>query len=90
MIYKLHQSLNVFLIGILAIGGSLIMSYSAIVYDPVSKNIRKFRMGRDIRIFIILIGSIANFPYVTLLFLALLMNIEVVRRLWVLKDKLDY
>ena len=88
--YYLHQSLNVFLIGILAIGGSLIMSYSAIVYDPASKNIRKFRMGRDIRIFIILIGSIANFPYITLLFLALLMNIEVVRRLWALKDKLDY
>jgi len=88
--YYLHQSLNVFLIGILAIGGSLIMSYSAIVYDPASKNIQKFRMGRDVRIFIILIGSIANFPFVTLLFLALLMNIEVLRRLWALKDKLDY
>jgi len=66
------------------------LSYSAIVYDPASKNIQKFRMGRDVRIFIILIGSIANFPYVTLLFLALLMNIEVLRRLWALKDKLDY
>ena len=88
--YYLHQSLYVFLIGILAIGGSLILSYSAIVYDPASKNIQKFRMGRDVRIFIILIGSIANFPYVTLLFLALLMNIEVLRRLWTLKDKLDY
>tara|TARA_B100000929_G_scaffold63301_1_gene48213 strand:+ start:1076 stop:2410 length:1335 start_codon:yes stop_codon:yes gene_type:complete len=88
--YYLHQSIYVFLIGILAIGGSLILSYSAIVYDPASKNIQKFRMGRDVRIFIILIGSIANFPYVTLLFLALLMNIEVLRRLWVLKDKLDY
>jgi len=88
--YYLHQSLNVFLIGILAIGGSLIMSYSAIVYDPASKNIQKFRMGRDVRIFIILIGSIANFPFVTLIFLAFLMNIEVLRRLWALKDKLDY
>jgi len=88
--YYLHQSIVVFLIGILAIGGSLILSYSAIVYDPASKNIQKFRMGRDVRIFIILIGSIANFPYVTLLFLALLMNIEVLRRLWALKDKLDY
>jgi len=88
--YYLHQSLYVFFIGILAIGGSLILSYSAIVYDPASKNIQKFRMGRDVRIFIILIGSIANFPYVTLFFLALLMNIEVLRRLWVLKDKLDY
>ena len=88
--YYLHQSIYVFLIGILAIGGSLILSYSAIVYDPASNNIQKFRMGRDVRIFIILIGSIANFPYITLLFLALLMNIEVLRRLWVLKDKLDY
>jgi CDP-L-myo-inositol myo-inositolphosphotransferase len=88
--YYLHQSLYVFLIGILAIGGSLILSYSAIVYDPASKNIQKFRMGRDVRIFIILIGSIANFPFVTLIFLAFLMNIEVLRRLWVLKDKLDY
>ena len=88
--YYLHQSLYVFLIGILAIGGSLILSYSAIVYDSASKNIQKFRIGRDVRIFIILIGAIANFPYVTLLFLALLMNIEVLRRLWVLKDKLDY
>jgi CDP-L-myo-inositol myo-inositolphosphotransferase len=88
--YYLHQSIYVFLIGILAIGGSLILSYSAIVYDPASKNIQKFRMGRDVRIFIILIGSIANFPYVTLVFLAILMNIEVLRRLWVLRDKLDY
>ena len=86
----MHQSLYVFLIGILAIGGSLILSYSAIVYDAASKNIQKFRMGRDVRIFIILIGAIANFPYVTLVILALLMNIEVLRRLWVLKDKLDY
>ena len=87
--YYLHQSLDVFLIGILAIGGSLILSYSSIVYDPASKNIQKFRIGRDVRIFIILIGSIANFPYVTLVFLALLMNIEVLRRLWVLRNKVD-
>ena len=43
--YYLHQSLYVFLIGILAIGGSLILSYSAIVYDPASKNIQKISYG---------------------------------------------
>lgn len=43
-----------------------------------------FRIGRDIRIFIIFLGALLNQPYLVLVLLALLMNIENIRRMVVL------
>ncbi len=38
-----------------------------------------FRLGRDVRVFIIFLGAVFNLPLLTLTVIALVMNIEVVR-----------
>jgi len=88
--YFLHNTLTVFIIGFMAVGGRIILSYTAFVYDAVIFKNKSFRIGRDITTFIILIGAIMNIPYVTLMMLAVIANIEVCRRLWSLKDKIDF
>ena len=88
--YFIHKTLTVFLIGFIAVGGKIISSYTAFVYDTVVSAHNNFRIGRDLIIFIILIGALLNIPYITLVVLAFIMNAEVCKRLWILKDKLDY
>ncbi|MCK5013432.1 MAG: NTP transferase domain-containing protein [Candidatus Omnitrophica bacterium] len=72
-------------IGFLAMIGSFMNSYTADKYDGLMKSkfsTRKtFRIGRDIRMFIVFIGAITNQVMFTLGFLALLTNIENIRRL---------
>jgi len=72
-------------IGFMAIIGSFMNSYTADKYDGLMKRLlgeekSYFRMGRDVRMFIVFIGAIVNQAFLTLLFLALLMNIENIRR----------
>ena len=88
--YFIHETLTVFFIGFIAIGGKIISSYTAYVYDSVASTRNSIRIGRDLIIFIILIGAVLNIPYITLVVLAFIMNAEVCKRLWILKDKLDY
>ena len=88
--YFIHKTLTVFLIGFIAVGGKIILSYTAYVYDSIVFNQKNFRIGRDLTIFIILMGALFNIPYITLVVLALIVNVEVCKRLWILKDKLDY
>jgi CDP-L-myo-inositol myo-inositolphosphotransferase len=72
------------LVGFLAIVGSFINSYTADKYDCLMA--AKFsqgpniRIGRDVRIFLIFLGAVCNLPLVTLLVLAVLMNLENIRR----------
>lgn len=87
--YLLHETLAVFIIGFIAVGGKIILSYTAYVYDSVIFKHNNFRIGRDITIFIILVGAIMNIPYITLVILAVVTNVEVCRRLWSLQNKLD-
>jgi CDP-L-myo-inositol myo-inositolphosphotransferase len=74
-------------IGFFAIIGSFMNSYTADKYDSLMK--RKlgysggFRIGRDIRIFLIFIGAIIYQPFFILLILALLMNAENIRRVMI-------
>jgi len=82
--------LGYFIIGFIAVGGKIILSYTAYVYDSVISKHSNFRLGRDITIFIIQIGAIINIPYITLTILAVITNVEVCRRLWSLKDKIDF
>ena len=89
-IYFIHNTLTVFFIGFIAVGGKIISSYTAYVYDSVASTRNSIRIGRDLIIFIILIGAVLNIPYITLVVLAFIMNAEVCKRLWILKDKLDY
>jgi len=88
--YFIHKTLTVFFIGFIVVGGKIISSYTAFVYDAVVSAHNNFRIGRDLIIFIILIGAVLNIPYITLVVLAFIMNADVCKRLWILKDKLDY
>ena len=87
--YFIHKTLTVFLIGFIAVGGRIISSYTAFVYDSVASTRNSIRIGRDLIIFTILIGAVLNIPYITLVILAFIMNADICKRLWTLKDKLD-
>ncbi len=76
-------------IGFLAIIGSFMNSYTADKYDGFMKRRlghgkHYFRMGRDVRVFIIFIGALINQPLLILVVIALLTNIENIRRVRVL------
>ncbi len=76
------------LLGIIAIVGSLINSYTADKYDGWirrRKAVHRFRLGRDVRIFLLLLSSIFYRPVELLAVLAGIMNIENFRRIWALR-----
>jgi CDP-L-myo-inositol myo-inositolphosphotransferase len=85
-VYFLRPSFLNILIGFLAIIGTFMNSYTADKYDGLmkkklnSKHYFRIRIGRDVRIFIIFVGALINQPLLTLLVIAVLMNIENVRR----------
>ncbi len=72
-------------IGFAAIVGSYMNSYTADKYDGLmARKLRGasyFRLGRDVRVFVIFLGVLFNQPLLTLAVIALVMNAEVVRRL---------
>lgn len=81
-------SLSLF-IGFMAIVGTFMNSYTADKYDGFMKKKlgpRKhyFRMGRDVRMFLIFIGALINQPLLILMVIAVLMNVENIRRLVIL------
>lgn len=75
-------------IGFLAIIGSFMLSYTADKYDKLMKNrIQKgVRMGRDVRVFLIFLGAILNQAYPVLIVIAVLMNLETIRRIFICKN----
>ena len=88
-VYSLSENHLSLLIGFMAILGAFMNSYTADKYDGFMK--RKlglgehyFRMGRDVRMFIIFIGALINQPYLVLIIIAVLMNMENIRRIVVL------
>jgi len=84
--FQVTGNLSIIFIGFMAIIGSLINSYTADKYDSFmkSKVHRHFRIGRDLRIFIIFLGGVLNLPILALLAIAIIMNIENMRRVVVL------
>ena len=77
------------IIGFLAITGSFMLSYTADKYDNLMKghiNKRSIRIGRDMRIFVILLGALLNQVELILIFVAFVMNIEVIRRMLICKN----
>ena len=85
--YSLISSPLSLVIGFLAITGTFVNSYTADKYDGLMRKKADghyLRIGRDIRIFIIFIGALINKPLLTLLFIAILMNIENIRRIGIL------
>ncbi|RLB74761.1 MAG: hypothetical protein DRH15_15125, partial [Deltaproteobacteria bacterium] len=75
--------------GFFSVTGSLINSYTAHKYDAYLKlehmgKAVTFRLGRDVRLFLIFLGAVFNQALGTLVLLAVIMNLENVRRVWVL------
>ena len=89
-LYVYRQDLYpwVFEIGFLAIIGSFMLSYTADKYDNLMKKRTQkgLRMGRDVRIFLIFLGTILNQVYPVLIVIAVLMNLETTRRIVVCKN----
>jgi len=85
--YSKSENLLFLAIGFLAIIGSFMNSYTADKYDSLMK--RKlgysgnFRIGRDVRVFLIFIGAIIYQPFLILLIIAIVMNFENIRRIMV-------
>ncbi len=73
------------LLGFAAIVGSFLNSYTADKYDGLMaqrlQGASYFRLGRDVRVFVIFLGAVVNQPLLTLGVVALVMNVEVVRRI---------
>jgi len=85
-VYAANRDIFAPFIGFLAIIGTFMNSYTADKYDGLMK--RKlvpgkyyFRMGRDVRMFIIFLGALLNQPLIVLALIALLMNAENIRRI---------
>ena len=72
-------------LGFAAIVGSFLNSYTADKYDGLMaqrlQGASYFRLGRDVRVFVIFLGAVLNQPLLTLGVVALMMNVEVVRRI---------
>jgi CDP-L-myo-inositol myo-inositolphosphotransferase len=79
-------------IGFLAIIGSFMLSYTADKYDRLMfERILKgrspgLRIGRDVRVFFIFIGAVINQVLLTLVIIALVMNIETIRRIIICRE----
>ncbi len=90
--YFLGENLLYLFIGFLAIIGSFVNSYTADKYDGLmKKNLTRgkhyFRIGRDVRIGIIFIGTLINQPVLILFIIAFLMNTENIRRILIFYKK---
>ncbi len=92
LIYHVYLTDNRFLfiiIGFCAIIGTFMNSYTADKYDGLMQRKLKpgmqyFRIGRDVRTFIIFIGVLINQPLALLILIAVMTNVENVRRVIVL------
>ena len=80
----------ILLTGFLAIIGSFMLSYTADKYDHLMENrikaFKGFRLGRDVRVFVIFLGAIFNQVYLTLAVIAFVMNVETIRRMILCRD----
>lgn len=87
--YTVTGTLVTLVIGFMAIIGSFVNSYTADKYDGyMMKRLglkgRHLRIGRDVRLFIVFLFAVMNLPFVAILLLALLMNMENIRRIAIL------
>jgi CDP-L-myo-inositol myo-inositolphosphotransferase len=85
---------TIWIIGFFALIGSFLNSYTSDKYDSIFKNgdmtkRSKFRMGRDVRLLLIMIGAITNQIPIMLIIIAVIANFEALRRLVVLRNKFD-
>ena len=83
----------IWIMGFAALIGSFINTYTGEKYDSIFK-IRngtgriKFRVGRDMRLLIIVVGALTNQIPILLIIVAVLANFEAIRRLILFRNKL--
>jgi CDP-L-myo-inositol myo-inositolphosphotransferase len=79
-------------VGFMAIIGSFMLSYTADKYDNLMRDrIRAggkagLRMGRDVRVFLIFLGAVANMVLPVLVLIAVVMNLETLRRVSIARN----
>ena len=88
-VYLTDSTFLYIIIGFLAIIGTFMNSYTADKYDGLMQKKlipgrHYFRIGRDVRTFIIFLGALVNQPLLILIVIALLTNAENVRRVLIL------
>ena len=88
-VYLIDGRFLYIIIGFLAIIGTFMNSYTADKYDGLMQKKLKpgmhyFRIGRDVRTFIILLGALVNLPLSILILIAFITNAENVRRVLIL------
>lgn len=83
-----YASSWVWLLGIAAIVGSFMVSYTADKYDQwVQQQGAVLRLGRDLRILLIAVAATTGWIAPILLLIAVLMNGEALRRVWLLRPE---
>jgi CDP-L-myo-inositol myo-inositolphosphotransferase len=76
----------------MAIIGSFMLSYTADKHDSLMRERIKlggkaqWRMGRDVRVFLIFLGAAVNLVLPVLVVIAVVMNLETLRRVRVARD----
>lgn len=76
--------------GFLALTGTYMNSYTAAIFDNlIRRGLLKenaFRLGRDVRLFMVFLGALFNQILATLIVLGVITNGEAIRRLFILKQ----
>ena len=92
--WSITGDVTIWIIGFFALIGTFLNSYTSDKYDSIFKNgdmakRSKFRMGRDVRLLLVVIGALTNQIPIMLIILAVIANFEAIRRLIVFRNKLD-
>ena len=92
--WSITGDVTIWIIGFFALIGTFLNSYTSDKYDSIFKNgdmakRSKFRMGRDVRLLLIVIGALINQIPIMLIIIAVISNFEAIRRLIVFRNKLD-
>ena len=92
--WSITGDVTIWIIGFFALIGTFLNSYTSDKYDSIFKNgdmtkRSKFRMGRDVRLLLIVIGALTNQIPIMLIIIAVIANFEAIRRLIVFRNKLD-
>jgi len=92
--WSVTGDMTIWIIGFSALIGTFLNSYTSDKYDSIFKNgdmakKSKFRMGRDVRLLLIVIGALTNQILIMLIIIAVIANFEAIRRLVTFRNKLD-
>jgi len=89
--WLLNHDILIWTVGFAALMGTFLNSYTSDKYDSLFRsNISskiQIRIGRDMRLLLIFIGALSNQILLVLAILAIITNVESIRRLVVLRPK---